>query len=248
MRRNIMIRWIICFLAMSVAIGCIAQGQAFAISDRTADKPGRLTQAAAVDLYSRYRKALVDGDYNGFLESVYTPGKPVGLARVPQEKVPEEFTMMKGFLLELSPDLAAAKILQFAANGKAAILVTRVDLKNSDFITLRAIMFATDKEGWKVLTKVYDDTFPRKTSRTDEKVIQNKIKDNPHLQLAAAVAQAEEIAAAGSKPVTPAAEPSETMQDEGKLKTVTTGQRLPETVEVSGTDDKAPTLDYAFND
>jgi len=248
MKRDIVKRWIICSFALVVTIGYLTQGQTLAALDRAADKSGKLTQAAAVDLYSRYRKALIDGDYNAFLESVYAPGKPAGLARVPQEQIPKEFTNMKSFILELSPDLAAAKILQFAANDKAAVLVTRVDLDNGDYVTLRALMFATDKGSWKVLTKIYDDTFPRKASEADEKVIQNKLKDNPNLQLAAAVAQAEAIAAAGSKPATPAAELSGTVQAEGKLKTDTTGRRRPETGAVSGTVEEAPTLSNAFND
>ena len=239
MRRNILKRWILCSFSLVVAIGCITQGETLAAQDQAADNPGRFTQAAAVELYNRYRKALIDGDYSAFLEYVYAPGKPEGLPRVPKEETPKEFAMMKDFVLKLSPDLAAAKILQFAANEQAAILVTRVDLRNRDFVTLSALMFATDKGSWKVLTKVYEDTFPRKASEADEKAIQNKLKDNPQLQLEAAVAQAEAMVAARSKPATPAAKPSGKMQAEKKpLKTGA----------VSGTVKEAPALSYAFND
>lgn len=233
MRRNILKQWIICSFVLVVAIGSIAQGKTPAVSGQAA---GKFTQATAVDLYNRYRKALIDGDYNAFLEFVYAPGKPKDLPRVPKEKTPKEFAMMKDFILKLSPDLATAKILQFAANDKAAILVTRVDLKNSDFVTLSALMFATDRGSWKVLNKVHEDTFPSKSSEANEKAIQNKLKDNPQLQLAAAVAQAEAMA---SKPATPAAKPS------GKVQT---RKKPPKAAAVTATVKKTPAVSSAFND
>ena len=236
MRRNILKQWIICSFVLAVAIGSIAQGKPPAVSGQAA---GKFTQATAVDLYNRYRKALIDGDYNAFLEFVYTPGKPKDLPRVPKEQIPKEFAMMKGFILETSPDLAAAKILQFATNDKAAILVTRVDLENSDYVTLNALVFAPDRGSWRVLPKVYEDTFPRKASAVDEKTIQSKLKDNPQLQLAAAVAQAEAMVAAGSKPATPAIKPS------GKLQA---RKKPPKAGAVPGTVKKAPAVSSAFND
>jgi len=212
------------------------QAQTHAVSNPPADRSGALTQKAAVDLYGRYRKALVDGDYNTFLDCIYAPGKPADLPRVPQDQVPKEFTMMKGFILESSPDLSAAKILRFAADDQAAILVTRVDLQNKDYVTLRAIMFAADRGSWKVLTNVQDDTFPRKSAEEDEKAIQAELKHNANLQLAAAAAAAESIkakSAAGAKKA-PKAE--------------TKVQRPPEKSAVSGAKKQGPALSSAFND
>ncbi len=247
MRHNVMVRWIVCFWVLTVSISCIFPGQAHAASNQAADKPGSFTQAAAMDLFSRYRQALVDVDYNGFLECIYSPGKPEGLPRVPREQVPKEFTMMRGFLLELSPDPAAAQVIQFTANDTAAILVIRVDLENSDYITLRALMFATDRGSWKVLPKVYDDTFPRDASEGDEKIIHSRLRDNPNLQQAAAVELAGTMTASGSGPAAQAAEPSGTMQA-GKKLTDTREQSPPETGSVSGTVGEPPPLAYAFND
>jgi hypothetical protein len=152
--------------------------------------------------------------------------------------------MMKGFLLQSSPDLKVAKILRFAASHKAAILVTRVDPKNKDYITLRAVMFAVDDGSWKVLTKIYDDTFPRKAAEADAKLIQDKLKHNPNLQVAAAAAEAEKIRAAQSRPV----KPSGAKRAGGKPKTSAEGGKPPKTGTPSGPAKKAATLSSAFND
>lgn len=171
-------------------------------------KSGAFTQEDAIALYNRYRQALAGGDFNAFLECIYAPAKPDGSARASEKENPEEFTQMKDFMLELSPDLSASKILKFAGNDEAAILVARSDLENTDYITLSALKFATVKGNWKVLPNLYDDTFPKKNPEADMSAIKKALRENSDLQLAAVMAQAKAIAASWSKPSPAAAVPS----------------------------------------
>lgn len=229
----------LCSLALLVAVGVIAH--AAKAGEAAAGPSGRLTQAAAVELYNRYREALVDGDYNAFLENAYTPGKPEGLAQIPAEQTPKEFVAMKGFLLELNPELANAKILRFAADNKAAILVTRVDIENQQYVTLRALLFAADRDGWKVMPKVHDDTFPMPATSEVEQAIQDALNDNPELQLGAAVAQAEAMQAAAA---TPAPQPAGPASAGDGRKPSATAPKPVETVTVA----PAQAISQAFND
>jgi len=183
-----------------------------AVTAHSPAKSGAFTQKDAIALYNRYRQALEDGDFNAFLECVYAPAKPDGSARASEEKNPEEFTQMKDFVLELSPNLSASKILKFVGNDEAAILVAQTDLENADYITLSALKFATVKGNWKVLPNIYEDTFPSKNPETDKSAIKKALREKSDLQLAAVIAQAKAIAASWSKPSPAAAVSSGTTQ------------------------------------
>jgi hypothetical protein len=102
-------------------------------------------------------------------------------------------------------------------------------------------MFATDRGAWKVLTRVYDDTFPGKDAAANEKAIQGRLKDNPKLQLSAVAA---ELQAAGSG----RAGPSGAAPGEDKAGSGGEAQRPAAPGTVPGTSGSRPKVSTAFND
>lgn len=234
------IRSILCSLVIVITIT-----SATTVAGRSTGKSGLFNQKDAVALYNRYREALEKGDYNTFLECIYEPGKPDNMARVPKEAIPKKFILMKEFILETSPDLAASKILKFAANDEAAILVVRIDLENVNYVTLSALKFAILKGKWKVLIKAYDDTFPSKNPEVDKRAIKNALKENPNLQLAAVIAEAKAIVASRSAPPPASVPPTGKGQAKGVKKA---GPKEKIVTKTSGKKKSAPEKSIVFND
>ena len=180
---------------------------------------GFLSREDALALYGRFRKALAGGDFGAFLSVVYVPKKAAGktAAKDPGEDITSEsFAEMKDFVLELSPNPAVCRLLKFDSSNQAAIVVFQSDLKNTEYITLSAVMMAQAEDGWKVMPGSYDDTFPRKDPSSDKAAIAEKLKTNPELQLAAVTAKIAAKAAPDTEPP-PEKVPAAAGEAEGEL-------------------------------
>ena len=180
-------------------------------------RTGTFSQKDAVALFNRYRKALSEGDFNAFVACVYEPPESAGEGPSFKDATQEDFTQFKDFLLEMTPDPAASKILRFDSNEEAALLVILSDLKNADYITLSALKFVSEKSRWKMFPKFYDNTFPRKDPQADKTAIAKELEVNPELQLAAVTPEAKTSTETPLEALPPGEVPSGTGQVQGEL-------------------------------
>ncbi|MGB5984495.1 MAG: SH3 domain-containing protein, partial [Desulfobacterales bacterium] len=175
-------------------------------TDSTSAQTGTFTQEAAVAAYSRFRQALMDGDFEAFLDAIHDPPGP-------EEVDPQEFAQMKGFFLEMMPDPAAWEVLKFALKDDTALLVSRSDLDNPESITLNPLFFIAHNGKWKVKFDVSPETLPRQDPQTDQTNIVKALNTNPKLQLSGAATaqgtQTETSVTQSSSPPQVAAIPSQ---------------------------------------
>lgn len=193
------------FAIIAVAFICLLASGPFSLADSAAkpsstlspsSKPavapqvGSFTREDGAVLFNRYRKTLADGDFNGFAACIYVPPDGAGAGPPIEGVTPEEFTRLKKFLLEMTPDLANAEMLRFYSNEEAALLVIRYDLANKEYITLSGLKFISKESGWKVFPKFYDSTFPRQDPQADQAAIARELDSDPGLQLSVVTTEA----------------------------------------------------------
>ncbi len=183
------------------------------------------SQKEAVALFNHYRNTMAEGDFKAFLACIYHPPEPAGDEPSLEKGTPEEFDQAKEFLLELTPDPAASEILKFDSNDEVALLVIRSDLENPDYITLSALKFVFDKGEWKIFSKFYDNTFPRKDAEADQAAIANDLKNNRELQLAAVEAELRSSTTVSPSTPKPEAIPASAGSAEGEL--IVNGESTP---------------------
>ena len=147
------------------------------VKQAESDKVGKKTKAYFVQLYNDVHSAIAAGDLDTFEKLTIPPNPSAPMIE------PEQFTVMKDFLMNIVPALSSTKFKKFNADKNIALFVLQTNLDDKEDLHLASYKFIKTGEGWKLAGKVGGETFPRKSDKEDKMAIEKELKDNPIFQL-----------------------------------------------------------------
>jgi hypothetical protein len=136
-----------------------------------------------IEHWKKVRTAVVEKDLEAF-KNLTISEDPEKFTKMPQKDF-EEFAEM--WLIPSFPEWNTVKLVKFEQTDKKALLVLHLHDDNDEWkewIVLSAYTFLLTEDGWKMSTAFSESQFSKSESaETNQKNIEEKLKEDPELQL-----------------------------------------------------------------